>query len=65
MSEKSLIPNGQIEQMFLRICTDEEMNIYINHVDCGRINLATAYASRKVTATFFRLVEDAEKKGTL
>ena len=61
--DKSLIPNTQIEQMFLRICTDEQMATYINHVDCGRVNLATAYASRLVTKVFFRLVEEDEKKG--
>lgn len=58
--EKPLIHNAQIEQMFLRICTDEQMDIYVTHVEAGRISLATAYASRIVTQKFFELVEKEE-----
>lgn len=59
-NEKALIPNKQIEDMFLRICTDEQMNTYVSHVDSGRINLATAYASRLVTKKFFDMIRDEE-----
>lgn len=61
MNDKPLIPNGQIEQMFLRICTDEQMRIYVDHVNSGNIALATAYASRLVTKKFFELVAKEEK----
>jgi hypothetical protein len=60
--EKPLIPNGQIEQMFLRICSDEQMLVYVGHVNSGSIALATAYASRLVTRKFFQLI-DAEERG--
>lgn len=46
--------------MFLRICTDEQMNTYVSHVDSGRINLATVYASRLVTKKFFDMIRDEE-----
>lgn len=59
--DKALIPNGQIEQMFLRICTDEQMKIYVDHVNSGNIALATAYTSRLVTKKFFQLIEKEEK----
>lgn len=61
-NEKPLIPNGQIEQMFLRICDDAQMNIYVNHVNSGNIALATAYASKTVTRKFFQLVEADEAR---
>lgn len=60
--DKPLIPNGQIEQMFLRICTDEQMNVYVNHVNSGNIALATAYASKTVTRKFFQMVEKEEQE---
>lgn len=60
MENKPLIPNGQIETMFLRICTDEQMQTYVKHIEQGRINLATAYASNIVTRKFFQLVEKEE-----
>lgn len=60
--EKALIPNAQIEQMFLRICSDEQMKTYVKHVDEGRINLATAYASKTVTKKFFELVQKDEEQ---
>lgn len=59
--EQTLIPNGQIELMFLRICTDEQMQIFVKHVDEGRINLATAYASNIVYKKFFQLIEKEDK----
>ena len=59
---KPLIPNSLVETMFLRICTDEEMQIYVKHVEAKQIGLATAYASRIVTTAFFSLVEEAELK---
>ena len=58
---KSLIPNSQIEVMFLRICTDAQMKTFTDHIDAGRINLATAYASGIVFRKFFQLVEREEK----
>lgn len=59
--DKALIPNAQIEQMFLRIATDLQMRTYVKHVDEGRINLATAYASKTVTKKFFQLVEKEDR----
>lgn len=60
-NEKALIPNAQIEQMFLRLCTDEQMKTYVKHIDEGRINLATAYASQLVTKKFFQMIENEER----
>jgi len=60
--DKTLIPNGQIEQMFLRICTDEQMVIFVNHFNSGNIALATAYASRIVTKRFFSMIEEQEEE---
>lgn len=50
--EQSLIPNAQLEQMFLSICTDEQMTEYNKLVDKRLIHTATAYASHKVQKTF-------------
>jgi hypothetical protein len=61
-NEKPLIPNGQIEQMFLRICSDDQMRNYVEHVNSGNIALATAYASKTVTRKFFQLVEADENR---
>lgn len=58
--EQTLIPNGQIEVMFLRICTDSQMQIFVGHVDAGRINLATAYASNIVYKRFFQMINKEE-----
>lgn len=55
-TEKPLIPNGQIEQMFLRIANDDQMGVYVTHVNSGNIALATAYASQMVTRVFMKLV---------
>lgn len=60
MKEKALIPNQQIEMMFLRICTDEQMQIYVKHVNSHNLALATAYASNIVYKKFFQLVEKEE-----
>ena len=59
--DKALIPNGLIEQMFLRMCNDDQMNIYVNHVNSGNIALATAYASKLVARKFFLMIENEEK----
>lgn len=61
--EESLIPNTQIESMFMRVCKDEEMKEYVKLVDEGHISLATAYASNKVYKIFYNLVEEFEKFG--
>lgn len=58
--EKALIPNAQIEQMFLRIADDEQVKAFVSHVDNNRINLATAYASKTVTKKFFEMIEKEE-----
>lgn len=62
MKEKSLIPNAQIEEMFLRIADDAMMKVYSKHIEAKRINLATAYASRAVTKKFFAMIEQEDKK---
>lgn len=61
MKEKSLIPNAQIEEMFLRIATDDMMKVYSQHIEAKRINLATAYASRAVTKKFFQMIAKEER----
>jgi len=60
-TDKALIPNAQLEMMFLRICTDEQMNHYANHVNSGNIALATAYVSKIVTRKFFQMIENEER----
>lgn len=62
MIDKPLIPNGQLETMFLRICTDDQMGVYVNFVNEGNIALATAYVSKIVTRKFFKMVEDLDKR---
>lgn len=59
--EESLIPNSQIETMFLRIATDDQMVKYVKFVDEGHQSLATAYASARVFELFFPLVEFYER----
>lgn len=61
--QEALIPNTQIEAMFLRICTDEQMQKYTDLIDKGHISLATAYASNLVYKTFYYLVDQWEKLG--
>ena len=63
MSKKeALIPNAQLEEMFLRVCTDDQMRQYTQLVDSGYISLATAYASRLVHRLFFEMIEEREAK---
>lgn len=59
--EKALIPNAQIEEMFFRIATDEQVGTYIRLAENGRINLATAYASQRVHKWFFKAIDLVEK----
>lgn len=61
--EESLIPNTQIETMFMRICDDEEMKKYMELIEKGHISLATAYASNKVSKVFYMLVDQFDKYG--
>lgn len=61
MKEKALIPNGQIEEMFLRIATDDMMKVYSEHIEAKRINLATAYASNAVKKKFFKMIANEER----
>jgi hypothetical protein len=44
------------------MCTDEQMEIYVKHVNSGNYALATAYASKLVTRKFFDLIEKEEKR---
>ena len=53
---KALIPNAQIEGMFFRIATDEQVATYIRLAEAGRINLATAYASQRVHKKFMQMI---------
>ncbi len=59
--DDSLIPNSQIESMFMRVCDDDQMKQYMQLIDNGHISLATAYASNLVYKTFYALVEQWEK----
>lgn len=52
VKEESLIPNSQLEQMFMSICTDEQMQEYTRLVEKGLTHTASAYASHKVQRTF-------------
>ena len=61
--QDSLIPNTQIESMFLRISSDDEMGQYTRLVEAGHISLETAYASNKVYKLFYLLVDEFEKQG--
>lgn len=61
--DESLIPNSQIETMFLRIANEDQIKIYIEHCEHGRQSLATAYASNLIYKLFFALVDLYEKSG--
>lgn len=50
--EESLIPNSQLEQMFMSICTDDQMQEYTKLIEKGLTHTASAYASHKVQRTF-------------
>lgn len=60
---ESLIPNKQIEEMFLRVANEEEIETYLNLCRRKFKALATSYASRKVNESFFIMVEDLEMRG--
>lgn len=60
---ESSIPNSQIESMFMRVCTDEQMTKYMELIDKGHMPLATAYASNVVYKIFYYLVEDLDRRG--
>lgn len=54
-SSSSLIPNTIIERMFMSICDDEQMKIYVEKAQSQEPAIrasATAYASAKVERTF-------------
>lgn len=57
----SLIPNTQIESMFMRVCNDDQMTKYVSLVDNGHVSLATAYASNIIYKIFYALVDRAER----
>ncbi len=61
--KESLIPNGQLEQMFLSIASDEQMAEYTKLVDKGLMGTATAYASHKVNRTFMYFRDSYIKNG--
>lgn len=61
--EESLIPNSQIEIMFMRVCNDSQMKNYTDLIEKGHVSLATAYASNMVYKVFYALVENLEKYG--
>jgi len=52
-----------IETMFMRVCTDKQMQQYVKLVDDGHMSLATAYASNVVFKLFFYLIDQWEKLG--
>lgn len=49
---QSLIPNSQLENMFLSIADDEMTTEYRNLVNKGLVGTATAYASHRVYKFF-------------
>lgn len=61
--DESLIPNTQIESMFLRICTDDQIKQYTKLIDDGHVSLATAYASNTVYKTFYLMIDYMEAFG--
>jgi hypothetical protein len=61
--ESSLIPNSQLESMFLSICTDEQMQEYQKLIEKELVATASAYASHKVTRTFQHLRDNFIKQG--
>jgi hypothetical protein len=62
--EEALIPNKQLEEMFLRICDDDQMQEYIKLAkEKGMAHTATAYASHRVKKVFNFLVEHYERSG--
>lgn len=50
--EQSLLPNKQLEVMFLSIADDEQMQEFNKLIEKGLTHTATAYASHRVMRTF-------------
>jgi hypothetical protein len=66
--EESLIKNSIIERMFMSVCTDEQMQIYINKAqstDPAIRASATFYASMKVERLFKHWRDEFIKQGDL
>lgn len=61
--EESLIPNTQIEAMFMRVCSDDQMSKYVSLVEREHISLATAYASNIINTLWYPLVKFYEENG--
>lgn len=60
MTDKPAIPNKQIEEMFLRIASEEQVNRYMTLVENDHIAIATAYASNTVKRVFDFCVTELE-----
>lgn len=56
-TDKPLIPNKQIEEMFFRIATDDQIETYIAMATAGKTALASAYASRFASKKFYEMLE--------
>ncbi len=63
VKEQSLIPNTQLEQMFMRVCDDEQMQEYQRLIDKDLIHTASAYASHRVMRTFNYWADSFIKNG--
>lgn len=61
--EESLIPNSQLESMFLSIATDEQMQNYTTLIEKGQIHTATAYASHRVKKIFMYFRDEYIRQG--
>ena len=59
----SLIPNTQLEAMFLSIANDEQMKEFNQLIEKGLVHTATAYASHKVNKTFQYLRDNFIRQG--
>ena len=63
--EKTLIPNKQIELMFFRVASDEEVEKYVELAEGGLRHRRRPDASNKVYHMFMELVDLAEAIGAL
>ena len=54
------IPNQKLEEMFLRVANDEQVEKYFAMVDAGKNAPATTMATRLVYRVFMQLVEEKE-----
>lgn len=64
--EAPLIPNTIIERMFMSICTDEQMSVYLEKAQSDNPAIrasATAYASSKVERMFLYFRDSFIKEG--